>query len=445
MSYSAIVTKLKNVRPHPNADRVKLATCCGNQVVIGLDHQEDEVGIYFACDGVLSHEFCSNNNLYRDKFLNKNPDSNPGMFDANRRVRAQKFRGQNSDGFWVPVSNLDFIKGAKVFNEGDEFTELSGIPICTKYVNSETLKVARENTGKKTRVSKSSIMFKEHFDTAHFGRNVHKFEKGQTIIITAKLHGTSHRIGYVQLNRPITWIEKVCKYFGGQVLEKTWEYLSGTRRVVLAESSGQQYHDPTIRDKASNLFKDNLRKGETIYCEIVGFESTGAAIMPAANTLKLNDKEFTKKYGEIMQYSYGCAPCESKVYVYRITFTNEDGHTIDYSWDDVVKRCSEIGVPTVPHLRTLTLDELYQEDLKNGGTGDDRDLKTRLEEIVNSYLDKPDILDSKHICEGVCIRIEGGLVNQTFKQKGFLFKCLEGIGKESGVIDQEEVQDNITE
>ena len=38
MSYKAIVTKLTNVRPHSNADKVQLATCHGNQVVIGLNH-----------------------------------------------------------------------------------------------------------------------------------------------------------------------------------------------------------------------------------------------------------------------------------------------------------------------------------------------------------------------------------------------------------------------
>ena len=50
-----------------------------------------------------------------------------------------------------------------------------------------------------------------------------------------------------------------------------WKYLNGTRRVVIEESTGQQFHDPTIRDNAFNLFKDNLRKGETVYFEIVGF------------------------------------------------------------------------------------------------------------------------------------------------------------------------------
>jgi hypothetical protein len=49
-------------------------------------------------------------------------------------------------------------------------------------------------------------------------------------------------------------------------------------------------------------------------------------------------------------------------------------------------------------------------------------------------------LDSRHIKEGVCVRIEGGLYNQTFKFKSFEFKVLEGIIKDSGVIDAEEAQ-----
>ena len=69
--YKGIVTRLKNVRPHSNADKVQLATCHGNQVVVGLDSLEDHWGVYFPCDGQLSHEFCHANNLYRDKTKNK--------------------------------------------------------------------------------------------------------------------------------------------------------------------------------------------------------------------------------------------------------------------------------------------------------------------------------------------------------------------------------------
>jgi hypothetical protein len=447
MSYTAIVTKLTNVRPHPNADRVLLATCNGNQVVVGLDCVEGTHGIYFASDGQLSHEFCRANNLYREKTMNKLPEEKGGMFDANRRVRAQRFRGEISDGFWVPLSHLSFITSNYCFTEGFEFDSVEGIPICSKYVNPATEKVARENATKKAKNAKTSVMFKEHFDTAHFGKYLNVFDKGQLIHITEKLHGTSGRIGYVQVDRDLNWIEKLAKRFGVSVEEREWRYMNGTRRVVLEESSGTQFHDPSIRDRALALFKGNLRKGETVYFEIVGFESTGAAIMPPADTKGLNDKEFTKRFGEKMYYSYGCEPAssdttkQSDVYVYRITLTNEDGQTIDYTWPDVVKRCNEMGVKFVPHIETVKLDEI--ELYLNGGSREEMPidaLRSALEVIVNEYGKGPSLVDNRHIREGVCVRIDGGLQNQTFKFKSFEFKVLEGIVKDSGVVDAEEAQ-----
>ena len=61
-------------------------------------------------------------------------------------------------------------------------------------------------------------------------------------------------------------------------------------------------------------------------------------------------------------------------------------------------------------------------------------LKTR----VNGYLDKPSLLDSSHIEEGVCLRIEHDKM-EIFKQKSFSFCVLEGIIKEDqNYIDTEE-------
>ena len=439
MSYKAVVTKLTNVRSHSNADKVQLATCHGNQVVIGLNHTEDELGIYFPSDGQLSQGFCAANNLFRKPEMNSDPEAKPGMFDENRRVRAQRFRGEISDGFWVPLSNLDFIGGIS-FVEGFEFDELNGIQICEKYINQATIKAARENQGKKTRTAKTSIMFKEHFDTAHFGKCLHEFDYGQTLIITEKLHGTSGRIGHVQIERDLTWLEKLAKRFGVRVQETEWKYLNGTRRVVIEESTGLQFHDPTIRDKAFKLFEGNLRKGETVFFEIVGYESTGASIMPKVDTTKMGDKEFTKRYGKTMPFSYGCGELQSRVYVYRMTLTDEDGHSIDYAWDDVVKRCKELGVDPVPHIRTMTLNDL-KEDLKSAAVTDDiRTVKETFAKLVEAYGSGPSILDETHIKEGVCVRIEGGINNKTYKFKSFEFKVLEGIIKDSGVIDAEEAQ-----
>jgi hypothetical protein len=86
-----------------------------------------------------------------------------------------------------------------------------------------------------------------------------------------------------------------------------------------------------------------LKKGETVFFEIVGFEPNGKPIMPAVDTEKLKDKEFTKKYGKSMTFSYGCNPTDKQfdIYVYRIHMTNEDGFSIEYSWEDIKERCKE--------------------------------------------------------------------------------------------------------
>ena len=54
MSYTAIICGLKNVRPHPNGEFIKLAECNGFQVVVGIDTKENELGVFFGEDGQLS-------------------------------------------------------------------------------------------------------------------------------------------------------------------------------------------------------------------------------------------------------------------------------------------------------------------------------------------------------------------------------------------------------
>ena len=211
--YKATVLRIKNVRPHPNADRVQLATCHGNQVVVGLDAEEGHMGVYFPCDGQLSHEFCHANNLYRIADLNKFPKEKGGMFDANRRVRAQKFRGEISDGFWVPLHQFGFIQVSGLDVEGFEFDEWCGVHICNKYINPNTIVASQQNKNKKEKAAKTSVMFKEHFDTEHFGKYLHEFNTNEQIVITEKLHGTSGRVAHVLIDRELTWKDKLAKFF----------------------------------------------------------------------------------------------------------------------------------------------------------------------------------------------------------------------------------------
>jgi hypothetical protein len=444
MAYNAIVIRLKNVRPHSNADKVQLATCHGNQVVVGLETKEGDWGVYFPCDGQLSDEFCKENNLYRDATKNSDTEGKTGMFDDNRRVRAQKFRGEISDGFWVPLHYFGFISVKGLDVEGFEFDTWKDVPICNKYVNQETLKAAKGNQPKQKKKAKSSVMFVEHIDTKHMIVNIEKVLEDDLVIISSKQHGTSGRVGYVLVDRLLTRFEKIAKWFGIKVQEKTWSYLNGTRRVVIEESSGTQFHDPTIRDVAFNKFKDNLRKGESVFFEIVGFEPSGKAIMGIVDTSKLNDKAFSKQFanlgdGKSMVYKYGCANDQCDIFVYRITLTNEDGHSVDYSWDDVKKRCSELGVKHSPELDRFTVKEFkLRYDIT-----DDHEFKEEFMNYVAKISDGADPTDPSHWSEGTCIRLESGLSVRIFKHKNFNFKVLEGIVKDSGFLDEEEAQSEV--
>ena len=133
MIYEAKITKLVNVRPHPNADRLQLATVSGYQIVVGLENYEGQLGIFFPCDGQLSQEYAESNDLIE----RKDPVTGEragGYFSANRRVRSQRLRKEKSDGFWATLDTLAFTKvDPSSLTEGMVFDTLNGVPICNKY------------------------------------------------------------------------------------------------------------------------------------------------------------------------------------------------------------------------------------------------------------------------------------------------------------------------
>ena len=73
MSYTGFVCQIKNLRDHPNADRLYLGECFGNTVCVGRwEYAEGDVIVYFPTDGQLSEEFCAQHDLVRRKDENGN-------------------------------------------------------------------------------------------------------------------------------------------------------------------------------------------------------------------------------------------------------------------------------------------------------------------------------------------------------------------------------------
>ena len=470
MSYSAYITTLKNVRKHPNADRLQLGECFGNTVCVSMGYTEGEIGIYFPCDGQLSYEFANANNLLRR--MDENGKNVGGYMDADKRnVTAIKLRGERSDGLFLPLNCLEYT-GVDMdsLNIGDTITSLNGHEICCKYIPRQNVKQGKVSSGNKTRKTKANIapLFAEHADTEQLAYNLGAFKAGDEIEITLKMHGTSQRTAYVPtLSRyKKSFWDRIFRRQGTPIYE--YGYVSGTRRTVLENYEGGYYGSNEFREQHSKFFEGKLNKGETVYYEVVGFTHTGAPIMPIAQNKKLNDKAFVKQYGETTTFSYGCEPeastlwaheeddltlvgriKQSDIYVYRMTMTNEDGFVVEYTPDFMRYRCEQMGVKTVPVMWKGAIPEEVTEipcgaDCTPVKIANYVSPGQYIKDIAEQFYDGSDPIGKTHVREGVVVRILNRPKFCAYKHKNWSFKALEGIVKVDATAPDMEENESVS-
>jgi hypothetical protein len=437
--YKAIVTRI-SVEPIEGFDNLNQGFCGNYKVLVDKSVKTGELGVYFPTDGQLTLEFCQKNNLLR-----KNPDGSPGggYFELNMRVKAIKLKKVKSEGFWCPLSYFAYTGyDLNALEEGFQFDELNGHKICNKYYTPATLRQmnANKSQGKKTIRIKKEFLFPEHYDTNQFKHNVHAILPGSLVYTTIKCHGTSGRyansLEISTLKGIRGFFQKVFNYASGNgwnSLRKEYRRLVGTRHTILNTDKIKEgcgfYKDP-FRWSVDEKIK-NLRKGEVVYGEIVGYTTTGALIMNSQGTKALKNKEISKRYGDEMRYTYGCMPGMCDFYVYRIAMVNEDGILTELSWNQMNARAFELGLKVVPLLDFFVYD------------GNKENLVKRVDELVNGKTGDeviPDSIDPSHISEGVVLRVENNHGVSWYKEKNFFFKVLEGIAKESDdYVDTEEI------
>lgn len=431
--YEAIITPLINLRQHPNADRLLLANAAGYQVVVGKDTQEGILGAFFPCDGQLSHAFCSVNNLYRHADLNFNPKAKTGFFDDNRRVRAQKFRGEISEGFWIELNKLAFTgQDLSTLKENTLFTKLNEVLICSKYYTKATMQAMVGK--KKTRRSKKGFnpdsipSFAEHWDTKQLRMMISHIPEDAILYLSAKCHGTSGRTGHLVQEKNLNWFQRFWNKSIGKLglafKDHKWIIVSGTRRVVLDPFKTDQrgyYSGTTFRSQVHQKFVAlKTPRNITWYYEIVGFDDNKKPIMPPH---PIEDPNLKKIYGDTMIYRYGCLPGQHKVLVYRITIATDEGRIFDLPVQQIKQLCKYYGLETVPYL---------EGPFQFPG-------KEALVRKCKALSDGPDPIDSTHIREGIVIRVEAEHITD-YKYKGDTFSILEGIAKNSDFfVDTEEI------
>lgn len=487
--YSAYVTTIKNLRKHPNADRLQLGECFGNTVCVSMEYTDGQIGIYFPTDGQLSVEFADTNNLLRKKDADGNNIG--GYMDPDKRnVTSIKLRGEKSDGLFLPLVCLEPFGDISSLKVGDVITTFNGHEICTKYIPRRNTRSGHATNGNHTRKKKVPIapLFTEHADTEQLAYNIGAFQAGDQIEITLKMHGTSQRTGYLPVFKGYKCTNRIYQaalnavMSGKKVGAMTqkladlglasatpiydWGYVSGTRRTVLENFDGGYYGSNEFREQHSKFFEGKLHKGEEVYYEVVGFTHTGTPIMATADNKKLNDKEFVKQYGKTTTFSYGCNPdgkegigiternvSQSDFYVYRMTMTNEDGDIVEYTPDFMRYRCEQMGCKCVPVMwKGYIPEDEYLEECYDcyGEYGTWRSCRKGtpgewIKNVAEQYYDGPDPIGKTHVREGVVVRIVNKPKFCAYKHKNFAFKALEGIVKVEAEAPDMEEQEEINE
>lgn len=394
--YQALVSRI-TLRPHPNADKLQIGVCAGNQVIVGLDTKGGDLGVFFPPDGQLNYEFAKTHKLLKE---------DGGYVDTNRRVRAIKLRGERSEGIWLPMSALgspwDKLRDGSVIE--DERLAVKYETPATKRAQLQQARIARP----------ANRWFPKHRDTQQLRYFINNIPPGAHIIITEKLHGTSGRYALVRDPQPRTWLDKLLRR-----TRAPYNFLVGSRNVVLSKHPEMGYYgsEQFRTDAVRGL---ELAKGEIVYGELVGYTDTGGLIMPAHSVDRTKLAGVYEQFGSTMKYTYGCLPGTCQFYIYAISRVLEDGTIWELPWYAVEARAHELGFPLVPEIASFINNE-------HGFT------------LSDAILEKPSKLDSSHIAEGVVVRVESKWGIQYYKQKSFTFQVLEGIAKDDErYVDPEE-------
>ena len=163
-----------------------------------------------------------------------------------------------------------------------------------------------------------------------------------------------------------------------------------------------------------------IPKGMTIYGEIVGYLT--------------DEPRMIQK-----NYDYGCNSGESKLMIYRITSSEEDGSKREWEIDEVIDFTENLK-KSVPQLMSYPL--LYHGTLRDLYPELTEDWENKVLENLKSE-SKFGMEKNEPLCvnrvprEGIVIRIANDPLNEAFKLKCNKFLEMEGKEIDSGQIDIE--------
>lgn len=324
--YKVPLTTIKEIKEHPNADRLEIAVVYGFEVVIakGAYSVGDKV-IYIPIDSVLPQKL-------EDELFP--PDSKIKL--TKHRVRQIRIRKFPSQGMLIKQESIQKVYGFTPEVLEEDYSEKIQVvkyePPAARF---------QGQTGTKRVKAKENNHFSKYNGVENIKWYPEKFKPGERVVVQEKIHGTNVRAGILPYSANTLW-RKILKFFG---LLPKWENCYGSNNVQLQDR--RKYKGFYGEDVYGRVLKEldvfnKLQPGETIYGEI---------------------------YGDGIQknYTYGCKPGEQKFVLFDVRILREDGHN---EWLDpfqVIEFAIDRGFEMVPILYNGPFDA---EKIKKMTEGD---------------------------------------------------------------------------
>lgn len=301
---SSVVTQvleIEDIRPHPDADRLELATLGGWQIVCGKGlYQNGERVVYVTPDTLITEKLADILEIKQHLQTVKNPD---GTFVTNDkgetmlRVRQAKLRGEPSFGTTIPVDVMLEHYGIDI-NGTELGTNLADEIGVRKYEPA-----MRASAGD---AEEDHPLFVKYTSIENIRNYPNVLEEGEEVVISEKIHGQNLRIGKIE-----------GEYVAGS---------HGTRRKRPEVLSTNAFWYPLEYDSVKNLL-DGLG------------ESHKQVIL------------FGESFGSVQKgYTYGIP---NKV-AFRAFDLLVDGKYLSHS--DFIYLCEYYGVQTVPYYHNMKYD-----------------------------------------------------------------------------------------
>jgi hypothetical protein len=419
-NYCAVVVKLDKFVELPNCSNVKAAVIFGNSVIVGKDVEPGAVGLFFPLETALSKEFLGANNLFRKPEWGNADPAKKGYFEEHGRIKAVKFRGNKSEGFWIPLDSLTEVINVSspvTLPVGSEFDTINGVEICRKYEVKPGPQRSGGKQGRQPRIEDQIVegQFRFHIDTDNLRRNIEKVQPSDWISISSKWHGTSAVFANVKVRRKLSLLERFLRFCGVRVQEDEYAVVWSSRRVVKGVGGvgrdQPHFYSTDVWGQVASEVQDLIPKGYTLYGEIVGYAG-GKAIQKG--------------------YHYGCQTGSHRFLVYRITQTNDDGKVLELGWLQMKAFCAKVGLEMVQELFFGQARDYFSSVVPRWHEGF---LKQLEEDFVHDQMCPENNLEVP--AEGIVLKIERLDEAQSYKLKNYKFLEMESASLDKGEVDLE--------